>query len=243
MIADFRIEHINTVPVLRFIAAAGHDWLNMGIILNNDMVREPAAVTAVTGAANLIYLNQIHSNHIIQFTDTSLPLNEYTGDGVILDKPGAAAVVKTADCFPVFAVSRQHHRAAVLHCGRAGIFSGIIFECITALGNGTSGAAAPPVWYIGAGIGFLCYQVGEEIIDQYSQTGFFNNQRVGEDRGIYYLDLRGIIIDQLHQTGVDDKNIHYLDFCSHCRDDWFYSHRRHDNVSHRRNYSYIAISI
>ena len=104
---------------------------------------------------------------------------------------------------------------------------------------------------IGPGIGVCCYQVGDEVIEQFrSQFAYadelieevfdshslhtkypllFLNQRApghGEMPKVPHLDLVKANMRQAIDAGVPEKNIEALKLCTACRTDIFFSHRK-----------------
>jgi hypothetical protein len=85
---------------------------------------------------------------------------------------------------------------------------------------------------IGPGIGPCCYEVGEEIIQAFSQEfagkdSFFRafNRKDSRAPAIKSLDLVAACRHQSLESGVPLSNIFSSEFCTSCRTDLFFSHR------------------
>ncbi len=136
-------------------------------------------------------------------------------DGHTTTVPGLGLLVLVADCLPVALVAPG--RAAMLHCGWRGLAGGLI-------GRALERFEEPPAAAIGPGIGRCCYEVGEEVLAEFS--GY---QGVADGR---MLHLRAIARQQLEAGGVTP--IEDVDLCTSCRPDLFFSHRRDDGVTGRQ---------
>jgi polyphenol oxidase len=128
-------------------------------------------------------------------------------DGHVVAEPGLAPLVLTADCLPVALAGPGG--VAMLHCGWRGLAAGIV-----AAGAEAVGATAAAV---GPGIGPCCYEVGEEVLDAFSELG----DGISEGR---MLDLPEVVRRLLAQAGVD--RVESAGLCSSCQPDLFFSHRR-----------------
>lgn len=178
------------------------------------------------------------------------------GDGLITNIPGILLSVKIADCLPVMVVDPMHHAIGVFHAGWRGTVQRIVEKGIGEMRKHFGSCPADLVAVIGPGIGKCCYQVGDELIDQfdsqfaYSRELFdevfdshalhvkypllFLNQRApghGEPATSPHLDLVKANRYQLRDAGVPDKNITVLDYCTSCRTDLFFSHRKEQVTS------------
>jgi polyphenol oxidase len=150
------------------------------------------------------------------------------GDGLWTDEPGVPMLKLTADCLPVALVRTNGSPAlALLHVGRLGLLEGIVAAGVAALGGGPVAAATGP------GIGPCCYEVGDDIRDDY--RGRFGS---GVVRG-RNLDLWAATEQALREAGV--AAIERVDLCTACQPDLFFSHRRDGGITGRQGVvGYIA---
>lgn len=128
-------------------------------------------------------------------------------DGHVIRQPGPIGLVYTADCLPVAVAGPGG--VAMLHCGWRGLAAGIVSRGVEAVG----GADAA----IGPGIGPCCYEVGDEVLAEFSGLG----EEVADGR---MLNLPEVARRLLRQAGVE--RIESEDICTHCEPELFFSHRR-----------------
>ena len=194
-------------------------------------------------------MRQIHSAIIHKIS--SKDDRPEAGDGLITNLPGVLISVKTADCLPVIVVDPMRQAVGVFHAGWRGTVQRIVQKGIGEMRKQFGSNPADLLAVIGPGIGKCCYQVGDEVIDKFdSQFAYsselfeevfdshalhvkypllFLNQRApghGEPATSPHLDLVKANRLQLHDAGVHDANITTLDYCTSCRTDLFFSHRK-----------------
>jgi hypothetical protein len=136
-------------------------------------------------------------------------------DGHLTVHPGVGLLVLVADCLPVALAGGD--RVAMVHCGWRGLAGGILERALARF-------EAPPAAAIGPGIGPCCYEVGEEVLDAFSDLDGVATGRM--------LDLRAVARHKLQAGGVNA--IEDVDLCTSCRDDLFFSHRRDGGVTGRQ---------
>jgi YfiH family protein len=192
--------------------------LNLGILTGDEpsLVRQnrhrlAAALDLDPGGA-LMGL-QVHGSELQRcespptpnpFADPGDPPEE--ADGQATDAAELFPLVLVADCLPV-ALSGARG-VAMLHCGWRGLAAGIIDRGVREI---EAGAAA-----IGPGIGPCCYEVGGEVLNEFSDLDGVAAGRM--------LDLAAVAVLLLERAGV--RAIESAELCTHCHPELFFSHRR-----------------
>jgi polyphenol oxidase len=138
-------------------------------------------------------------------------------DGHITESPGVGLLVLVADCYPVALAAEG--KAAMLHCGWRGLAGGILEAALKRFEGATPAAA------VGPGIGRCCFEVGEEVLEQ-----FADHDGVADGR---MLDLRKVISQKLAAAGVE--RVEHVDHCTSCRRELYFSHRRDHGVTGRQS--------
>ena len=127
-------------------------------------------------------------------------------DAHATDQPGLAPLVMTADCLPVALAGPGG--VAMAHGGWRGLAGGILQDSAERV---DARAAA-----VGPGIGPCCYEVGDEVLDEFSDLDGVADGRM--------LDLAAAARALLARAGVDSVDTAGL--CTRCNPELFYSHRR-----------------
>ena len=173
------------------------------------------------------------------------------GDGLITSARGILLAVKVADCLPVIVADRRRKAVGIFHAGWRGTVQRIVEKGVGEMRRQLGCDPADLVAAIGPGIGACCYEIGEQVEDEfdsqfaYSKELFsdvfdsrglktkypmlFLNQRPpghGESALSRHLDLVEANRRQLLDAGVAAENIESLDLCTSCRTDLFFSYRK-----------------
>jgi YfiH family protein len=199
--------------------------LNLGLLTADrasDVRRNRARLAGAVGG-ELSYIRQVHGTTVIRRDRPQRPAAELPeADGQATATVGVAPMVMTADCLPI--VIAAGSAVAVLHAGWRGLARGVIAEGILALGGLGDGGRATAA--IGPGAGACCYEVGEEVHDEFAAHG----ERARHGRN---LDLKAIARAELEAAGVDE--VHDVGLCTICADPtWFFSHRRDQGITGRQ---------
>jgi len=153
-------------------------------------------------------------------------------DGFQTAVAGLPVSVITADCVPLLLARLDGSQVAAVHAGWRGLYDGIIPEALAAMGKGAPIAAA-----VGPTICTACYEVSEELADDFSRR--FGPMAVPTFR---HLDLRAIAELQLRAGGVQE--IEHVGGCTCCSRDAagefiYRSYRRGDRGSQMHSGLYI----
>ena len=76
-----------------------------------------------------------------------------------------------------------------------------------------------------------CYEVGEDVVEKcIDYPSCF--ERIDHKKGSFLFDLPGYVINCLKKAGI--KHIDYLDLCTYCDEEHFFSFRR--SVHKKKDY-------
>ncbi|MGA2921650.1 MAG: peptidoglycan editing factor PgeF [Candidatus Sulfotelmatobacter sp.] len=196
----------------------------------------------------LVTLRQVHSD-IIQLVE-SAPESQLVGDGLITNTPGLLLAIQTADCFPIILVDPKRRALGVFHAGWRGTLRRIVEKGVGEMHRCFGTGARDLEAAIGPGIHSCCYEVGEEVRDQFESQFAYAEKlvRVVEEsdpvREKYpmlfltarapghsvlpkkiFLDLAEANRQQLLAVGVPAKSIEVSSLCTNCRTDLLFSYR------------------
>jgi polyphenol oxidase len=214
------------------VSEAPFDSLNLGLLTDDSAEavsenRRRLAAALGFEPDQIAFARQVHGARLIDHTKppsspfvrpgmTKSELSQVLeADGHVLREPGLAALVFTADCLPVAVAGPGG--MAMLHAGWRGLAGGILAAGAEAVGA-TSAA-------IGPGIGRCCYEVGDEVLESFSDLG----AGVAEGR---MLDLAEVARRQLAGAGV--ARVESAGLCTACEAELFFSHRRDEGRTGRQ---------
>ena len=210
----------------------------------------PRALAGAFPDFHLKELKQVHSD-IVLFSSripTVQPSPEepiMEGDGIILDETWTLAVIRTADCTPLFFRDRDYTVGGVVHIGWRGLYKGIEKK-IPALLEERSIQPDNLHFYLGPAIEKTCYEVGPDLYEKFSIKKYRENifsKKPGRETGKYWMDVREGISLSLEEMGVPVQRITKSGLCTFCETDRFPSYRRDKGPDdgNRRLYSFLAL--
>lgn len=167
-----------------------------------------------------------------------LTLHRQFVDGIVTDIPGALLTAFGGDCPPVYIVDPVRKAVGLVHAGRKGTFLKIPQVAIAQMTVKFGCDPADMYAAIGPGVCRDCYEMGDEIYDEFAESwGREDADRLlsrypardGDGReipgGKYHLDLREANRLTLLRAGVPESRIAISNVCTKCNSDTFYSYR------------------
>ena len=177
------------------------------------------------------------------------------GDALLTDQPGLFLSVSTADCVPLLLLDPECRAIAAVHAGWRGSLERIAEKTVGEMRRAFQSQPEELVAAIGPSIRSCCYEVGPEIVEAFCGRftrweGYFKEPPPADGsralapqypllflsvrppghapKGVAaaHLDLVAVTRDQLQNAGLRSANIHVADYCTACRTDLFFSHRR-----------------
>ena len=172
--------------------------------------------------AQIIFMKQVHSNHV-QLVQTR-PVKPLEADGMVTDKPGLVLGILTADCQPIILTDPVTKIVAAVHAGWKGTLNGIIHNTLSIMMS--LGAAKENIrGAIGPSISQDHYEFGGDLREKFIQRYSYASQYfrpIQNDR--FYFDLTGITLNIFAEAGI--HKIERLDLCTYANEGLFFSYRR-----------------
>jgi YfiH family protein len=155
-------------------------------------------------------------------------------DATVTDKKNVFLTVSVADCLPVFLYEPEKKVIAAVHAGWRGTERKIVQKAVKELEAKFSAEAAKMTAYIGPGICFKCFEVGDEVAEKF-------RDEVKEKRGEkYYINLSQENKIQLVEAGLKESSIEICSLCTMEEKDLLHSYRR-DGINSGRMYGVIGV--
>jgi purine-nucleoside/S-methyl-5'-thioadenosine phosphorylase / adenosine deaminase len=182
--------------------------------------------------------------------ETPQPLPE--GDALITDEPGILLCVRSADCVPILLMDPERRAVAAVHAGWKGMLGGIAEKTVGEMRRLFDSRPAAMMAAIGPSVRACCYEVSEDLAAAFSGAFAAGDRLVrkppkgrsgtdpyppaflspappghGPDGAPRpHLDLVAAAEYQLRRAGLLPSHIDVADFCTTCRTDLFFSHRK-----------------
>lgn len=168
-------------------------------------------------------LKQVHGAEII-----TSPEGGERGDGMIMLRGGGAPGIVTADCLPVFLVTR--HFTAAFHAGWKGTALGIAESMVRLLPE------EPEFVLLGNCICAECYEVEEDVREKVI------GKTPREDHPPGRVDLKKAVVNRMVSAGMSSTcPIWNLEECTRCNPGLFHSHRR--SGTEKRNFQWLETEV
>lgn len=160
------------------------------------------------------------------------------GDALMTQEPGLFLLISFADCLPVLFFDPVRRVVALAHAGWRGTSLGIAGQMVQALAERFGSRPADLLVGLAPGIGPCCYEVGPDVLEAFErapelrETAAFQPHVDGRtDR--WMLDLKETNRQQVLAAGITPDHIEIMPFCTACRTDLFFSHRREQGKTGR----------
>lgn len=191
---------------------------------------------------------QVHGNRVYQVAEAdrgkgraSLTDVLKDCDAIMTDVPGVLLASFYADCVPLYFYDPEHDAIALAHAGWKGTVQQIAAETIQAMVNAYGSEPQALLAAIGPSIGGCCYEVDGPVINQVQQllAGLGLQGEAAEpmlklsDNGKANLDLKEINRQIMIKAGILPIRIELTEYCTGCRRDLFFSHRKECGLTGR----------
>jgi len=240
------------------ILPSGERVLNLGFTdwdAREAVLKNRDAFQSALGAEDLklVPLKQFHSA-IIHCFRTS-PSEPCKGDASLTNTPGLLLGVQTADCVPILLVDPKRRAVAAVHAGWRGTLARIAEKTVGEMRKRFRSDPASLLAALGPSIGGCCYEVGTELVTQFTSQfadaeEWFDELRTGDEPNPLQwlnmmppghqpppknvrLDLRKANRAQLRAAGLSEKNIFVSNLCTACHRDLLFSYRKEGEWSGR----------
>ncbi|TCP29103.1 hypothetical protein EV207_11225 [Scopulibacillus darangshiensis] len=193
---------------------------------------------------NWVAGEQIHDTKITRVSENDRGKGARDYDSVIKGTDGLYTTQSNllltacfADCVPIFFYTKKQPAVGVLHAGWKGTVGSIASKMIR-IWHEELGISPDDInVIIGPSIGPCCYEVDKRVLKQVQQLDndvdlkgvYHSSDRTGR----YMLDLQGLNKRILMNAGVPGQNIHITNYCTGCRTDMFFSHRKENGKTGR----------
>jgi len=183
--------------------------------------------------SNLVFSDQTHEDNIrvVSIADLgkgiSVPNDIKNTDGLMTNIPGIPLITFYADCVPLFFLDKENKAIAVVHSGWKGTVQKIGVKTIRQMTEVYGTKPEDCLAGIGPSIGPECFEVGQEVADQFTES-FGTRPHIIKPlgNGKYMVDLWAANKLMLMEMGVPENNITISGLCTKCREDLFFSYRR-----------------
>jgi YfiH family protein len=183
----------------------------------------------------LVLLHQVHQDQIFLVKGPALNLpSPLECDAQMTSASNIFLGILTADCVPIFVADRNKKAVAAIHAGRQGTALHITTKVLQKMKKEFGCLSEDLLIALGPSIGFCCYEIDEKV---FSHEWEPFSIPVGD--GKWMVDLVRINIAQIEKEGIKEEQISWIDLCTSCHRDLFFSNRKEGKTG--RQLSFIGI--
>ena len=171
---------------------------------------------------------QTHTTNVHKVTLDNRNENLQDVDGLITDVPGICLVTSYADCVPLYFLDPIHRAIGLSHSGWRGTVGKIGETTLRKMAEEYGTEAEDVIVAIGPSICQDCYEVSEDVIDQFKEafhSKHWNDLFYQKVNRKYQLNLWKANEIILLEAGVKGENIAVTNVCTCCNSETLYSHR------------------
>lgn len=185
----------------------------------------------------IVIPRQTHSNNVITITNWPIDEKPEDVDAVVTNVPNLIIGINTADCVPIILVDESSHVIASVHAGWRGVVARIAsctIEEMCKIGSNPNDIIA----YIGPCIHENCFEVGEEVANQFSNE--FISRKYGTKP---HINLIAAVKKELVENGIRIENIivdSSKESCTRCNPDRYFSARAL-GINSGRNFTFAML--
>lgn len=184
-----------------------------------------------TDPEHMVASKQTHTTNIRLVTEADLG-NGITGpsayddvDGLATDIPGIALVTFYADCVPLYFVDPVKKAIGLAHSGWRGTVAGMGACMVQFMREHFHSDPKDLIAAIGPSICVDCYEVSEEVAEQFREGFPEDVLQPGKAEGKYQLDLWKANESILLKAGILPKHLTVTDVCTCHNPEYLFSHR------------------
>lgn len=168
---------------------------------------------------------QVHGKHVERASGGAGWRECDSCDALWSSSSGTALGIKIADCLPVTIADMGHRVIANIHSGWRGAVQKITGQTVDILGTETPFEASEAQAWLGPSIRVCCFEVGEEVVDQFRASYADADAFVDRGHAKPHIDLAGLTTMLLREHGFAADRIHDSGLCTRCDGSIFHSYR------------------
>ncbi len=192
----------------------------------------------------LFTVNQVHGDRVLVIKENPgrfFQANKSDYDAIITNRRGIVVGVLTADCLPIMILDPRKKVVGIVHAGWRGTSLKIVLKTVMEIAGTFESLPQDLLVGLGPAIGDCCYEVDRSVKSHFDtyQAGVRHFMNSGKKQK-WLLNLGLLNREQLLEAGILKKNIYFVDICTSCNDNLFFSHRR-DAGNTGRQLSFIGL--
>ena len=218
------------------------DSLNLALHVGDkpqDVItnRKRFALSLNLNAEDIVTPNQVHGDKVMKVDESNRGQGSLSyadaikeTDALITNTPNLPLMLCFADCVPIMFVDIDNQAIGIAHAGWKGTVSKIAAKTLMAMTDEFGTDPRNCLAGIAPSIGSCCYEVGENVIEEYKKSLPNHVEKLIINRdGKTFIDLWQANLIQLLEVGMSEENIDVARECTCCKSSWYFSYRSAKN--------------
>ena len=147
-------------------------------------------------------------------------------DAMITNDPSLTLVTLHADCGCCYLYDPEHRAIGLAHAGWKGTLKRVAQRMVERMSAEFGSEPSRMHAALGPCICRSCFEVGEEIADEFVKEFSCAALKLPGRKGKAYTDIEAALALQLEDAGLAPENITSMGLCTYEREDLFFSYRR-----------------
>jgi len=187
-----------------------------------------------------VQVHQVHGNRV-HLVDADSRGVTAVADGMVTAVPNMILGILTADCVPILLIDEQAKVAGALHAGWRGVMANIATAGVSAMVS--IGAQPQRIRAaLGPAIGACCFEVDIELARRFeAEIAEAGRHVYRANRRKAFMDLKGLVRDQLMRAGLGADSIMNIAVCTRCSSGRYFSRRSANGGTTGLQLSFIGI--
>ncbi|MCI3921048.1 peptidoglycan editing factor PgeF [Paenibacillus sp. TRM 82003] len=152
-------------------------------------------------------------------------------DALVTDAPGLMLNAFYADCVPLWFVDPTRRAVGLAHAGWRGAVADVAGETVRAMSRAFGSSPSELHAAVGPSIRGCCYEVDDAVARHIPADSEALKRSTSPDR--YMLDLAIFNRQKLTEAGIMANRIEISQYCTSCRTDLYFSHRKENGRTGR----------
>ncbi len=182
---------------------------------------------------DLVVSNQVHETEVKLVTQADRGKGIFHTpepcDALITRETKIALTTQYADCVPIFYADTKTRAIGLAHAGWKGTVKGIAGITVEHMVKHFGSKPEDILVGIAPSIKQCCFEVDEDVALAFTQTYPWSAEFIVPKENKFNINLQAINAKILTDSGVPVQNIEISQYCTMCREDLFFSHRRDGN--------------
>lgn len=225
----YELEQLKDIGFIKHLFTTRIGW-------TNENTKSEISTIFNIPETDIINVKQVHGTEI-KIVDLDVEdfekFSDIEADGLITSIPYIALITYHADCVPIYFIDKVKRIIGIAHGGWRGTYDNISGKMVDKLEKCFGSKPKDILVGIGPSIGPCCYEVSNELGDQFSKRYIGFKDIVYRRKDKILLDLWRVNYLQVLEKGIDKKNIILSEACTSCNNDKFHSYRKEKGTKNR----------